>query len=252
MKRKNPILVQGKELWGIHFEALATGRMPETLKRSELTPLFTLATKRGWITPEEKNEFIESCVKGNIDKSWQKCRMFITGLNPKEEEDGPALGGWLTLYNIVKYTNLLKSLRPPYNGLQERNLGLVTNGLLKAIELEKYEKIYEKECKRHLLGIIICQLCGTDPNWKPKEDGSMGYAWSTLTKELLGSEYYTQNINTKTSRMWVLTPSHGISLNGKWLLPQLNKVDEKIKELYNLPTIDKNSILEEIKMDICP
>lgn len=247
MKRKKPILLPGKELWSIHYEALAAGRMPKELKHRELNPLFTLATQRNWVTKEEAGKMLDQCINGNVDNVWHKAQLWISALNPKEEEDGQPIAGWLTLYNLKKYANFIRSLRPPYEGLKIDELGILQDKLIKAIEVEQIEKKSNEACKRHFLGIIICKLCKDNPEWKIREDGTMSESWTQLLKEMFGKEYYNQEINTKSKKPWVLTPSHGFIKQGKWLLPPENIVNHKIKELYKALLIDKYNNLEALR-----
>lgn len=246
MTRKNPILLPGKELWAIHYDVMATARMPKTLREKELKPLFKLASKRGWLTQEESTQLLEQCVQGTLNTAWDKCQMYLTGLNPKEEEDGQAIASWLTLYNLIKYQNLVKSVRPPYSNLKTEGIGIIKDNLIRSIEIELIENKHLRECKRHFLGILLCELCTYHSDWILKEDKTMGYSWNRLTKEMTGREYYTQNLNVEPKNPWILTPSHGLLVNEKWLLPPINIVEEKIKELYNIIPIHKDSNLSKI------
>lgn len=250
MRRKNPILLPGKELWAIHFEPLKTGQMSESLKRDELKSLFSLATLRGWLEEKEAEELLSKCSKGDTQYGWSKCKMFITALNPKEEQEGQAIASWLILYNIVKYNNLLRSLRPPYTNLRIKEIGKLRDNLLKAIKLELLEKKYIQECRRHFLGILLCDLCSAHPDWKPKENGDMSHSWNTLKKELHGKEHYNQTVKNDPTNLWILTPSHGFQGPNKWILPSISSIDSKIKELYNSSPIYKNASLEKIRQEL--
>jgi hypothetical protein len=245
MRRKNPILLPGKELWNIHFEPLACGRIPTELRKKELSALFSVAKSRGWATPEDCQKWLNNISNLNCQNVWENCQPWVSRLNPKEERDGQAIASWMTLYNIVKYCNLVKSLRPPYRGLRHKEISKLEDSLLKAIEIELIGKEFKHESKRHFLGLLICELCSNKEDWKVQE-GKISESWLALVKSLYGKEYYTFRDSIEGSTPWLLTPSHGFLYQGKWLLPNINKVEFKIKELYKPHMFNRYNTLELI------
>jgi len=247
MTRKRPILLPGKELYSIHYDALATGRLSEDLKRRELTPLFKVAKARLWVSETEGNELLKAILDGKPEAAWRVCQPWIAALNAKEEQDGQAIASWLALYNIIKYNNLLRSLRPPYHLLRGNHIGITKQNLVRAIEVETLEKKNKGECSRHFMGLVICTLCSSLPEWAKKEDGTMGYAWLSLRKELYGKEYYTEEANKDSQDPWILSPSHGYFKSGRWFLPAVENLEAKIKELYKIFPLNKYYELEQLR-----
>lgn len=250
MRVKNPILLPGKELWSIHFDPLACGRMPLSLRKSELKALFDQATKRGWIGEKEASNLLDECCLLKLDNAWSISKYWFSRLNPKEEKDSQALGAWMVLYNLYKYKAIVKSIRPPYQGLRSNEPWYLKSLLKRAIEIELVERSNSKEAHRHFLGILLCDLCSRNEAWKinpsnPHEQ--IGLEYTTLIKELYGKEFYSQNSNPKNQQLWLLTPSHGFMKENKWIQPSIENIAEKIKELYKSFNFNKDKELEKIK-----
>lgn len=253
MRVKNPILLPGKELWSIHFDPLACGRMPSSLRKSELQPLFDQANKRGWIDQKSAYNLLEECCVNKLDSSWALAKSWLARLNPKEERDSQALGAWMTLYNLYKYKNIVKALKPPYQGLRTNEPWYLKSTLKRAIEVELIENPNSREAYRHFLGILLCDLCSQNQDWKlntaePLE--AIGLEYITLIKELYGKEFYSQNSNTQVQTLWILTPSHGFMKEQRWIQPSIENITEKIKELYKSFNFYKDIELRKIKSSL--
>jgi hypothetical protein len=247
MKRKNPTLLPGKELWAIHFDPLTAGRTTPAARIKEIRPLLSLAERKAWVSAEIASELSKELSTGETKKLWEVAWSWENRIDGKDEQQSHAYAGWLFLWNLKKYSRLLEGLRPPYKALHGTTME-ISKKLEQALIVEELEKsnTYRQTIGRHFLGMVICEkVLSSKGKWGPESQSTSPDSWISLKRELLGKDYYQETKRLNNQRNWVLTPSHGYANPEKpdtWVTPSINSTLIVATELINsFPHYTKDS-----------
>jgi hypothetical protein len=114
MRKRNPIVLPGKELSSYHLSVKSSNLCPiETLKTSILA-LLELANKRAWIPKGKKETYFNEVIQKNPEGLWAIAKHWHKKINTNVPEESAALAGWMLLKRQASCQKIRKHHKPPY------------------------------------------------------------------------------------------------------------------------------------------
>ena len=160
-----PLRIPGKILYAIHYLPKSLILCKLGLLQKELTPLFQLATKRGWIEKTEGPMLLKELLHTkNTKELWENGAYdWHYKINKHNLEETHAYAGWMVLKNLETLRKQWAGFCFPYFGIDrfQWDTGFLAIKLQELLDIGLYMESHlpkeQKETTRHLCACILLE-----------------------------------------------------------------------------------------------
>jgi len=229
MRRKNPTVLPGKELSGIHLSVQQANLCPLNILQEEILPLINLAEKKFWIQKGAGESLLKEVCDKNPIAAWRLAKDWHRKINITLPEESSALAGWMLLKNLAACQKIRQSQKKPYSQL----IGSIPESLKRlnfALYYNSQGTASERQTsRRDLLAILLLK-----------------HSTPSQTEALCLKTFGSTNFTQTTSPPW-LKLSHGFyTKSNEWVRIPTQQVDTLLSGLLTHEDIKTKTWLKTL------